>query len=1594
MEIRVIKPVEEKTLSKEEREILFQRLSKELNIPYHLLEELGKLEDQYTKIEAEKLKPEIISILLRRIIEFRNVIPIVIDYHAPQKTSEDFNELFGLVKKGGLTTMKKLLKLKKNQKIRNPGINLNPAGYNLSTQLIKPQKCILVKDLEKYLTADNDLGLNYDTQKFYITNFGSESFIQVCGLVINNDQINDYYLDTIPGSLNDLAKLRTGQNNDDYQWNRWILPDKLFRTNLIYKNFNFVNSGLNSSPSGSYYILFDNEEKTQSFLSNLFDYLIYSQEYVLDNYNSQLINLARNGFSGTSGIFKWFKSGFDIFSDSNVVDLKENEISELKIPIFQKFIEKLDQENLGFGKFSFAWNNSIWFGFYKNKTILEKLYLISKDKISPEVKSKYESDIQKSIEILKKQEISRTLIRKKRLENIKKYSQEMLLRWIYIRKFGYEKFRIIFEKIKNWSSVDFNWNFGESILNLISPKEGEILLQDLQNFQQKNKIKEPWVNLVRKLLKSDNLRTRVKIFQELKNYLPKDPEKIQTDFIRDEQGNPIICPHIYKLEELEEKMLTDKISETEIRNQVLNYAGEFPIFGSFYCKICGEFIAESEDMESGQIFEGNQPHVWHNLDEVLKDYIWKQTNQIVRNQIEFKDLHSSKFINMFISNITAKLYDFINLIEKKLMKSKTSSMEEIEDKKKLFTVIYIYAILIKIITDNKEKITFQKIPGEPSVNKLMKYSLDQILYTQNIIISRLGDINENFIETSLSKAYQNVILVIDKTKLEQPPEFNLINSISLDPIFLINIQMLIIEKVRKNKLENNNIEKLLEIIGEYSNPIKLYPNYGVVNLKSLIEHLLKDEFIYKNLLWPELPQDLIDLFNKLTGMSLIISGNWEKRKKENFSPRQDNKLPKRIRNRNKDIYNILSRKKTKDNPNLKDIYNRLKGLKPSLRIEPNNQNNKSEISELKDYQFSELDKPDFEPVSNLEFPELSGFIGRDEPSDPNSIGNASVQDYQPKKLPKFSYKVRDLDSDLYLSGYFYESFNLLMEYVKSQIYLKPIFQVLITKDPENENINQITVNLTPEFSGFENKMQLLKIGEKLIQNLKKVWNIQPYNWFAIPTNIMFRWQTRGIMKFLSRVYGENFNKKFNQKLLPDSIQIKSDDKFHKHKWDIYVYVKLEKYSGNFINNYPESELHFFTGKELPGLIDKFYDYKLVDMVCQICLYSLNEVEKEIPDPLKIISQNQKIVNFYNFFENRCPESKTENIHEYNGEGVCKNCGFSKKIYQTKDLKYYNKYVAEFDKLQKTDKFMNNGIKLSLDVPELVKNILTIKIDAGKITKELENQLNNWKYNSNIINEIVVKTYDFIKKETENRTEFGEFKYKKNEYYNILANLGLSEKYDYEKIIEGIESPISNLSNSTSLQLSRINKLDIYIKEIIFTYTIFKNYKNLPNLPFYLKNLIDNASSQELENIQKLTNFRDIHLFDFKFNYFDTFNLIREYFYGNNLKISEFLMEYFCQLILLLLVNIEKNISKKISQGFITIIIIQIINIEKSTAKLKESKSAEVEAKQGTELIDEMVMQDHEQSRSYDGLVKGKSKYEYDFDFTDPGLDAGNYNSTI
>lgn len=261
-------------------------------------------------------------------------------------------------------------------------------------------------------------------------------------------------------------------------------------------------------------------------------------------------------------------------------------------------------------------------------------------------------------------------------------------------------------------------------------------------------------------------------------------------------GFDIICSHLREQHELKAIGTNNEV----IRAKLNKYYDYTPIFGAAFCKYCGEKIAQTEESQGLQIFSGNKLIRREEIEDELRNTIWSESNHIIRGVMVFSVVQSNRYLNNLSSTIADVIYDNVKKQHEILMKSKTSTLEDVRIRLQLFIVIYIYALLVKIAKDNPKEIKF-KGNTKSDLKTIFKDALNLLVTSRQSLIAKIPNVTNDFIKSYLVKAYSvlvkkyNASTDLDENTL-QTDQFI---SLKLDPIYWHTLALKQVDTLRKSK---------------------------------------------------------------------------------------------------------------------------------------------------------------------------------------------------------------------------------------------------------------------------------------------------------------------------------------------------------------------------------------------------------------------------------------------------------------------------------------------------------------------------------------------------------------------------------------------------------------------------------------------------------------------------------------------------------------------------------------------------------------------------------------------------------------------------
>lgn len=350
-----------------------------------------------------------------------------------------------------------------------------------------------------------------------------------------------------------------------------------------------------------------------------------------------------------------------------------------------------------------------------------------------------------------------------------------------------------------------------------------------------------------------------------------------------------------------------------------------------------------------------------------------------------------------------------------------------------------------------------------------------------------------------------------------------------------------------------------------------------------------------------------------------------------------------------------------------------------------------------------------------------------------------------------------------------------------------------------------------------------------------------------------------------------------------------------HKWDIYVFKKNQGSATKEINV-----------KELNNMLknnQNFHkDYKLLDRKDSETGEYLSKIRDYSSEIKKNIKKMEILENFFEYFENRCPET---GLHIADDNKKCTKCGMvltfkwkkSSSSFSNERDKYYKKYSYIFDKqIKERDEVTKKG----LQEIEKEKDIAL----KSNLFKDIENKKDPKLFRLN-----EAKILDWSRKSKIS--------------FNVLINLGLSERFKFEKIEKGEINPLKSEDVIMDDMGNRTLKLDGYYNNIIYQYYLIKGYTSSYDLPHELNELIDKLSSSKgLQASMKEIYNPEYHA---KFTYFLHIN-------KNPHDINNFILNQLANILLNIVSSTEKTKFSTFGLDLFKFFTNEIINREKLFSK--------------------------------------------------------------
>lgn len=1030
-----------------------------------------------------------------------------------------------------------------------------------------------------------------------------------------------------------IKKSKSLLNNEislNYPINAKVLIKKgIYKKFIIPSNKYFLLNGFYSNISlhfnipykyNKFKLLFLNRLKKNNLINKL---QIYYNKFknnensniIIDNLESLDIHDLHIFYNILLNIFQLYNQNyhtyFNKYSKYNL-KLLNNEILT-KTTTTKKFIDNTFYNNyiLKFNTFlsnkiGNTFNNNIYFSFYNENLLYlyENILIYSID--NNNVKNIISNIIKTKENKILYNKNQNLLIQNKLLKN----KLELLTKKKFPNLFNPNSKEFLFDKY-----ITFD-------IDILPKKYKDIILIDYKKeIEKESKIannKCIHIKLYTKLIQFKDYYS----FKEIKKLIDKKYNNKSEEYKCILCSQNLLCPHIFEYFNLLFSKHNIKDNDFDlnyiVQQKILNkFMSNAPINMIYYCKICGEELGRSIDLEQNIEYKDKIKLNTGELIDTTTELIINTTTHIVSSYIKFSNINLNITKKFLINYITELITFYINNIEKKIRKIKSYNESKIIDIIHFNIIIYVYASIIFIMT---------KYPNINFYNKSLKGGGEKKI-EKNIYKIKSNNKKENsynniaFTEKLLLQFFN---ISGGKSNIKEINTLALLkNKFREAYTIIINTNNILINKLQYNK----NLENIKELL------INAFQNLSIENNINISENKFKitNEILLKN----------SSIFNYYNQIKNVYPLNLDKYNKYKFS------LPFNNFNffNGSSINKIINKFNNLNNVNNLNYY-KLLNIKNDNKI---------------DYLFNNFDIPNFTINKNI-IDKNFNIINKD---------SFIIKNYNEYKYLSFILFYFSIKNNLYELP-IYEFINN-SNYNKNYTDLVPGLINNLYIDNINTIINKNYNSFSKLYINYIKFNLIIKKYELNLINKNILYNSYPYSYLNNNNNRYFINKNINLNVFICLKDGKNH--KYNIYIFKDNnnkfYEIKSSklDEFINsninYKFNDYKCSKCNQLKQYIINNTTINDNNKIinTINEIKT-IDLFYDiYKNQcpvndyhefqnNLICKNCKISLDDIyNKNINIYNKyqkefiqyIADKNNKLNNILKYNDTIINQKKKENI---------------------------------------------------------------------------------------------------------------------------------------------------------------------------------------------------------------------------------------------------------------------------------------------------------------------------------------------------------------
>ena len=281
-------------------------------------------------------------------------------------------------------------------------------------------------------------------------------------------------------------------------------------------------------------------------------------------------------------------------------------------------------------------------------------------------------------------------------------------------------------------------------------------------------------------------------------------------------GNKIYCVHRVEVE----KLKRGGVSKSDMDTFIASYK-ELATDKFFVCKICGEELKPiKENLSLDDVYVG----ALFDYDEQERKQVYHDCRFAVSN-LEFKEMVSDEWKKKFTGNVSEIIYPKVAVYFEKFKKYKNITHEHRVAQSKIISFIYVYAYLVRVISDNSKMVKFRGQKSREIFPAAKKYLLSSI----SGYIKEIQEFSSINVESVLQKAIDDLNKPAKIKREEKVPVKSIYDRINFstntkileaiknfyaEPLFLISTA-----KISRN--DKHEFEIVVDQTAEYKANIKI-----------------------------------------------------------------------------------------------------------------------------------------------------------------------------------------------------------------------------------------------------------------------------------------------------------------------------------------------------------------------------------------------------------------------------------------------------------------------------------------------------------------------------------------------------------------------------------------------------------------------------------------------------------------------------------------------------------------------------------------------------------------------------------------------------